>query len=65
MVADDAETALPGVAAILSRRGVPVKKISLNKPTLDDVFLKYAGTRLESGGRIGEVRSVRRMIGRG
>ena len=65
VVADDAETALPGVAAILSRRGVPVKKISLNKPTLDDVFLKYAGTRLESGGRIGEVRSVRRMIGRG
>jgi len=65
VVADDAETALPDVAAILNRRGVPVKKISLNKPTLDDVFLKYAGTRLESGGRIGEVRSVRRMIGRG
>jgi ABC-2 type transport system ATP-binding protein len=65
VITNDAETALPTIAAILSGKGVPVKKISLNKPTLDDVFLKYAGTRLEAGGRISDVRSVRRMIGKG
>jgi ABC-2 type transport system ATP-binding protein len=62
---DDAETALPRVMDVLKSEGVSTGKISINKPTLDDVFLKYAGSRLEASGRIGEVTSVRRMIKRG
>ena len=61
----DAETVLPDVMEVLRVSCINVKKISIMKPTLDDVFLKYAGTRLEAGGRISEVRQVRRMIRRG
>jgi ABC-2 type transport system ATP-binding protein len=65
VVAKDAETVLPNVIDVLRGEGVSVKKTSITKPTLDDVFLKYAGTRLESGGRISEVRQVRGRIRRG
>lgn len=65
VIADDAETALPGVMRILDSSSVIVRKVSMNAPTLDDVFLKYAGTRLESGGRITEVARIRRTIRRG
>ncbi|MGQ9781852.1 MAG: ATP-binding cassette domain-containing protein [Nitrososphaeria archaeon] len=65
VVVDEAEMALPTVVNLLRGKGVPLKRISMTKPTLDDVFLKYAGTWLESGGRISDVRQVRRMIRRG
>lgn len=61
----DAETALPGILEALRIEGVAVKKISATKPTLDDVFLKYAGTTFAPTSGIGEVRQVRRMIKRG
>ena len=62
VIVKDAETALPNVIEVLRRNDVTVKKISITKPTLDDVFLKYAGVKLETGGGISEVRQVRRMI---
>ena len=65
VVVKDAETALPDIMEVLRKEGVSVKKISITKPTLDDVFLKYVGTRLEYGERISEVRQVRDMIKRG
>jgi ABC-2 type transport system ATP-binding protein len=65
IVAGDAETALPAVMEILRAEGISVEKIGITKPTLDDVFLKYVGTRLESRDRIGDVRQVRRMIRKG
>jgi len=65
VVVENAEMVLPSVIDVLRNKGVPVKKISMTKPTLDDVFLKYAGTRLDSTGRISEVTQVRRMIRRG
>ncbi len=65
VVVKDAETALPDIMEVLRRKGVSVKKISMTKPTLDDVFLKYVGTRLEYGERISEVRQIRDMIKRG
>jgi ABC-2 type transport system ATP-binding protein len=60
----DAETALPQVMEVLRTGHVSVKKISLTKPSLDDVFVKYAGTRLESIGTIREVKEVRDRIRR-
>ncbi|MEM2082618.1 MAG: ATP-binding cassette domain-containing protein [Candidatus Bathyarchaeia archaeon] len=65
VVVEDAETALPPLMEALRAEGVSIKKISMSRPTLDDVFLKYAGIRLESTGRISEVRHMRRMIRRG
>jgi ABC-type multidrug transport system, ATPase component len=44
VVVEDAETALPDIMEILRTEGITVAKISTTRPTLDDVFLKYAGT---------------------
>jgi ABC-2 type transport system ATP-binding protein len=41
---EDAETALPGVMDVLRSGEIPVVRIATTKPTLDDVFLRYAGT---------------------
>lgn len=65
VVVEDAEAALPQVLESLRRDGVSVTRAAITKPTLDDVFLKYAGTRFEAGGRVSEVRQMRRMIRRG
>jgi len=65
VLVDDAEIALPHVMDFLRSQNVSAGRISIAKPTLDDVFLKYAGTRLEASGRLAEVTSVRRMIRRG
>jgi len=65
IIADDAETALPGVMRLIDASGIIVRKVSMNAPTLDDVFLKYAGTRLESNSRIVDIAKVRQTIRRG
>jgi ABC-2 type transport system ATP-binding protein len=65
VLVENAEVALPHVVEILRGGNIAVEKISITKPTLDDVFLKYAGTRLETTGRISEVTSIRRMVKRG
>ncbi|MGD6805373.1 MAG: ATP-binding cassette domain-containing protein [Candidatus Bathyarchaeia archaeon] len=61
----DGEIILPDVIETLRLAHVPIHKVSMARPTLDDVFLKYAGLRLDSNGRIGEARQVRAMIRRG
>jgi len=43
VVVEDAETALPNIMELLRHGGISVKKIATARPTLDDVFLKYAG----------------------
>lgn len=65
LVVEDAETLLPKAMSFFDGRKIVVTRVSITKPTLDDVFLKYAGTRLEVGGRLSEVTQVRRMIRRG
>lgn len=65
VLSEDAETALPHIIEALRENQVPIGRISVAKPTLDDVFLKYAGTRLEASGRISDVTNVRYRIKRG
>jgi len=65
VLVDNAEMALPYVMDILRNEGLSAGKVSITKPTLDDVFLKYAGTKLEEMGRISEVTHIRRMIRKG
>ena len=43
VIVEDVETALPDVMDLLRLGDISVKKISTSRPTLDDVFLKYAG----------------------
>lgn len=61
---------MPAIFNILQKNNLILKRISTNKPTLDDVFLLYAGTRLESKGiekgqRIADVKSTRTRIVKG
>jgi ABC-2 type transport system ATP-binding protein len=65
ILTQDAESSLPKIMEALRINKVLVKRVSINKPTLDDVFLKYAGTRIETAERISNVRQMRRMIRRG
>jgi ABC-2 type transport system ATP-binding protein len=46
---EDAETALPGVMDVLRSEEIPVVRIAVTKPTLDDVFMRYAGMTRGSG----------------
>ncbi|PUA34150.1 MAG: ABC transporter [Candidatus Terraquivivens tikiterensis] len=62
---DDAESTLSILMNFLKSEGLSVGKVSINKPTLDDVFLKHVGTRLEEKGRISDVTQMRYMIRRG
>jgi len=50
IVVEDGETALPLVIEILRDAGISLKKISTARPTLDDVFMKYAGALHFRGG---------------
>jgi ABC-2 type transport system ATP-binding protein len=65
VLVDNAEVTLPHLMDILKNEGLSAEKVSITKPTLDDVFLKYAGTRLEETGRISDVTHTRYMIKKG
>jgi ABC-2 type transport system ATP-binding protein len=43
--ADEGATALPSVLAALESAGVPVRAATVARPSLDDVYLRYAGRR--------------------
>jgi ABC-2 type transport system ATP-binding protein len=43
--ADEGATALPGVLAALKGAGVTVRAATVARPSLDDVYLRYAGRR--------------------
>jgi ABC-2 type transport system ATP-binding protein len=43
--ADDGPAAVPMILAALDRAGVPVASVTVARPSLDDVYLRYAGRR--------------------
>jgi ABC-2 type transport system ATP-binding protein len=61
----DTETALPAVLEAVRKEGLAINRISASKPTLDDVFLAYAGTSLLSGSGYRETRRMRTQIKKG
>jgi ABC-2 type transport system ATP-binding protein len=65
VLVDNAEVTLPHLMDVLKSEGLSAAKVSITKPTLDDVFLKYAGARLEETGRISDVTHTRYMIKKG
>ncbi len=44
---DDGSKAVSRFVALAAEKGVGIKKLQLARPTLDDVFLKYTGSKLE------------------
>ena len=60
----DGERAIPRLTDYLEGRGLVVESVSLSRPTLDDVFMKYAKVSLQDEGSFREVRSARRSISR-
>lgn len=42
---EDGEVALPGIMDALRGEGMTVERVKTKRPTLDDVFMKYAGMR--------------------
>jgi len=65
VLVQDAETALPLIVDYLRENNVIISKLDIIKPTLDDVFLKYVGTRIDTGGRMVDTRAMRTMIRKG
>jgi ABC-2 type transport system ATP-binding protein len=63
ILTEDGEKAIPRVTDYLEGRGASVESVSLSRPTLDDVFMKYAKAGLEEG-TFREARSARRSISR-
>ena len=64
LVVNNGETLIPQLLDGLKTRGILVESVSLKKPTLDDVFLKYTGARIEEGDTFAETRRARRAFKR-
>ncbi len=63
VLVEDGDTAIPRVTDYFERAGATVESVSLSRPTLDDVFMKYAQGGLDEGS-FREARSTRRSIAR-
>ncbi len=63
ILTENGEQKIPRIIDFLESKGMVIDSISLAKPTLDDVFIKYAGSRVDQG-RYVEARSERRTFTR-
>ena len=64
ILAEDGEAAIPRLMGYFERNGAVVESVSLSRPTLDDVFMKYAKASLQQEGTFRDARSARRSIAR-
>jgi ABC-2 type transport system ATP-binding protein len=62
LLVSDGERLIPHLIDLLKKSGIEVDAVSLKKPTLDDVFLKYTGTRIEASESGAEARRMRRTF---
>jgi ABC-2 type transport system ATP-binding protein len=58
------EAAIPQLVEALRTKGIEVDSVSLKKPTLDDVFMKYTGARISEGESWSQTRMTRRTFRR-
>jgi ABC-2 type transport system ATP-binding protein len=58
------EAAIPQLVEALRTKGAEVDSVSLKKPTLDDVFMKYTGARISEGESWSQARMTRRTFRR-
>jgi ABC-2 type transport system ATP-binding protein len=65
IITENGERMIPRIADYFERLGLSVDAISLNKPSLDDVFMKYGKSlETEEAGMYQEARTTRRAIAR-
>jgi ABC-2 type transport system ATP-binding protein len=64
LVVSNGESLIPHLLETLDMKGVQVDAVALKEPTLDDVFLKNTGARIEEGETWLETRRARKTIGR-
>ena len=64
VLVSNGEALIPHLLESLKAVGVEVEAVSLKKPTLGDVFLKYTGARMEGGETWIEARRARRTFRR-
>lgn len=64
LLVSNGERLIPQLIESFTTKGIEVETVSLKKPTLDDVFLKYTGTRIETDGSWAETRRTRRTFQR-
>jgi ABC-2 type transport system ATP-binding protein len=62
VLTEDGERAIPRITDYLESKGAVVESVSLSRPTLDDVFMKYAKGGLSQETSFREARSARRSI---
>jgi ABC-2 type transport system ATP-binding protein len=48
--AENGATAVPAILAALESAGAPVASVTVARPSLDDVYLRYAGHAFDSAG---------------
>jgi ABC-2 type transport system ATP-binding protein len=60
----DGHRTAPLMVLALKDQGIEMESMSIDIPSLDDVFLKYTKKRLDEHGNITEARAVRRSIAR-
>ena len=58
------EEAIPGLLSQYERAHIDIQSISLSRPSLDDVFLKYTKTRMEEVESMRNARLARRSFRR-
>jgi ABC-2 type transport system ATP-binding protein len=64
LLCQNGEVVIPRLLGDLKAKGVETASVSLKKPTLDDVFLKYTGARIGEGGTWKQARRTRRTFRR-
>ena len=59
----DGPTAIPAVLRALEENGLPIDRLSMVRPSLDDVFLKFTGRKIRDEGPLQNWRGMRGMFG--
>jgi ABC-2 type transport system ATP-binding protein len=59
IITANGEAVIPNLVEAFKDKGAEVDSVSLKKPTLDDVFLKYTGTRIDEGDSWSQTRKMR------
>jgi ABC-2 type transport system ATP-binding protein len=59
LLVENGETVIPRMVEEFKNKGVELDSVFLKKPTLDDVFLKYTGSRMDDGAGWSQARKTR------
>ena len=64
LLVENGEKVIPRMVGGFKGKGIELDSVFLKKPTLDDVFLKYTGSRIDDGAGWAQVKKTRATYGR-